>query len=37
VVETIMTYTVDYERDESGRWVASVREVSGCHTGPYRR
>jgi predicted RNase H-like HicB family nuclease len=27
-----MTYTVDYERDETGRWVASVREVSGCHT-----
>ena len=27
-----MTYNVDYERDETGRWVASVREVSGCHT-----
>lgn len=27
-----MTYTVDYERDEDGWWVASVREVPGCHT-----
>ena len=25
-------YHVDYERDSSGRWVASVREVEGCHT-----
>jgi predicted RNase H-like HicB family nuclease len=23
---------VAYERDESGRWVASVRGVRGCHT-----
>ena len=26
------TYRVTYERDESGWWVASVREVRGCHT-----
>src|SRR6266516_2402542 len=26
------TYHVVYERDESGWWVASVREVRGCHT-----
>lgn len=26
------TYHVWYERDESGWWVASVREVRGCHT-----
>jgi predicted RNase H-like HicB family nuclease len=26
------TYTVIFERDERGWWVASVREVSGCHT-----
>ena len=32
MVEAIMTYNVDYERDETGRWVASIREVSGCHT-----
>jgi len=32
MAETIMTYHIDYERDETGRWVASVREVSGCHT-----
>jgi len=25
-------YTVRYERDEDGYWVASVREVPGCHT-----
>src|ERR1044072_1643471 len=25
-------YTVQYERDEDGVWVASVREVKGCHT-----
>ncbi len=23
---------VDYERDRSGWWVASVKEVAGCHT-----
>ncbi|MBI3492861.1 MAG: type II toxin-antitoxin system HicB family antitoxin [Acidobacteria bacterium] len=26
------TYHVAYERDESGWWVASAREVRGCHT-----
>jgi len=25
-------YTVVYERDESGAWLARVREVPGCHT-----
>src|ERR1041385_8959781 len=33
MVEEIMSaYHVTYERDESGWWVASVREVRGCHT-----
>jgi predicted RNase H-like HicB family nuclease len=32
VEETVKTYHVVYERDESGWWVASVREVRGCHT-----
>jgi predicted RNase H-like HicB family nuclease len=33
MVEEIMNvYHVTYERDESGWWVASVREVRGCHT-----
>lgn len=27
-----MTYHVDYERDRTGWWVASVREIPGCHT-----
>lgn len=26
------TYTVSYERDEAGWWVASVGEVKGCRT-----
>ena len=26
------TYNVDYERDETGQWMASVRELAGCHT-----
>ena len=26
------TYHVDYERDESGHWIARVRHVAGCHT-----
>jgi predicted RNase H-like HicB family nuclease len=30
--EIMNTYHVAYERDESGWWVASVREVHGCHT-----
>ncbi len=25
-------YHVTYEREKSGWWVASVREVRGCHT-----
>lgn len=33
MVEEIMNvYHVAYTRDESGWWVASVREVRGCHT-----
>jgi predicted RNase H-like HicB family nuclease len=31
-VEIMNTYHVAYARDESGWWVASVREVRGCHT-----
>lgn len=26
------SYTVNYERDETGWWIASVKEVPGCHT-----
>lgn len=26
------SYTVDYTRDETGWWIASVRRVKGCHT-----
>ncbi len=26
------TYTVRYERDESGWWIAEVKEVQGCRT-----
>lgn len=26
------TYHVAYERDEAGYWVASIRNVRGCHT-----
>ena len=25
-------YTVTYERDEDGWWVAHIRGVKGCHT-----
>ena len=32
VEEIVKTYHVAYERDESGWWVASVRELRGCHT-----
>src|SRR5205814_6160662 len=32
VEEAMKTYRVAYERDESGWWVASIREVRGCHT-----
>lgn len=27
-----MTYTVRYERDEAGFWVARIATVPGCHT-----
>ena len=30
--EAMSKYHVAYERDASGWWVASVREVRGCHT-----
>ncbi len=26
------TYTVKYERDEAGWWIAEILEVQGCHT-----
>jgi predicted RNase H-like HicB family nuclease len=32
VVETMKSYTVTFERDESGWWVATVKGVPGCHT-----
>ena len=32
VDEVVKTYHVAYDRDESGWWVASVRELRGCHT-----
>lgn len=32
MAEEMKTYHVGYDRDESGWWVASVREVRGCHT-----
>jgi len=32
VEELMSTYHVAYDRDEAGWWVASVREVRGCHT-----
>jgi predicted RNase H-like HicB family nuclease len=32
VEEGMKRYHVTYERDASGWWVASVREVRGCHT-----
>jgi predicted RNase H-like HicB family nuclease len=28
----VTTYHVAYDREESSWWVASVREVRGCHT-----
>lgn len=30
--DVVKTYHVVYERDERGWWVASVRELRGCHT-----
>lgn len=32
MVRQASVYHIDYERDPSGWWVGSVREVSGCHT-----
>jgi predicted RNase H-like HicB family nuclease len=32
VEEAMKTYHIVYERDDAGWWVASVREVRGCHT-----
>ncbi len=32
MVVEVSTYTVTYERDESGWWFASVESVRGCHT-----
>ena len=29
---SVNTYHVAYERDDSGWWVASIREVRGCHS-----
>ena len=26
------SYRVVYELDESGRWIATVRSIKGCHT-----
>jgi len=25
-----MTFTVDYEKEEDGRWIAAVLELPGC-------
>ena len=30
--KTYTTYTVIYERDDNGLWVAHVKGVAGCHT-----
>jgi predicted RNase H-like HicB family nuclease len=32
MVKPVSAYTVRYERDETGWWVATVKEVRGCHT-----
>jgi predicted RNase H-like HicB family nuclease len=32
MAETMSRYTVRYKRDETGWWVATVKEVRGCHT-----
>jgi predicted RNase H-like HicB family nuclease len=29
---SVNTYHVAYERDDSGWWVTSIREVRGCHS-----
>lgn len=32
MAHTMKRYTVRYERDEGGWWVASVKGIRGCHT-----
>ena len=32
MVESMKRYTVRYERDEGGWWVATVPRLRGCHT-----
>jgi len=32
MAEPMSIYTIRYEKDETGWWVATVREVRGCHT-----
>ncbi len=32
MAETMSIYTIRYEKDETGWWVATVKEVRGCHT-----
>jgi predicted RNase H-like HicB family nuclease len=32
MAEAMNAYHVDYERDESGHWIATVRKVAGVHT-----
>jgi len=32
MAESMNIYTVRYEKDETGWWVATVKEVRGCHT-----
>lgn len=32
MAETMKSYTVRYQRDEGGWWVATVRRIRGCHT-----
>jgi len=32
MVAPMKTFTVIYERDEAGWWVAEVPDVPGCHT-----
>ena len=32
MAETMSTYTIRYEKDVTGWWIATVKEVRGCHT-----
>ena len=32
MAKPVSAYTVRYEKDETGWWVATVKEVRGCHT-----